>query len=114
MINFDDVMKVNIKEHNTNWPQISDHPQRTLIIGCYGSGKTNSFSNLINQQPDIDKIYLYAKDTNEANYQFLINKRKSTILKHLNGSIAFIEYSNNMNKTYENIEEYNPNKRRKY
>ena len=80
----------------------------------YGSGKTNSFSSLINEQPDIDKICLYAEDPNEANYQFLINKKKSIILKHLNDYIAFIEYSNNMGKIYKNIEECNPNKKRKY
>ena len=56
MINFDDVVKENIKEHNPNWPQIPDHPYRILIIGGSGSGKINSSVNLINQQPDIDKI----------------------------------------------------------
>ena len=61
MINFDDVVKENIKEHNSNWPQIPDHPYRILIIGGSGCGKTNYF-NLINQQPNIDKIYLYTKD----------------------------------------------------
>ena len=49
MINFDDVMKENIKEHNPNWPQISDHPQRILIIGGYGSGKTNEAMDLEKQ-----------------------------------------------------------------
>ena len=82
MINFDDVIKENIKEHNPNWAQISDHPYGALIIGGSGSGKTNSLFNLINQQPDIDKIYLYAKDPYEAKYQFLINKRESTGLTH--------------------------------
>ena len=96
MINFDDVIKENIKEHNPNWAQISDHPYGTLIIGGSGSGKTNSLFNLINQQPDIDKIYLYAKDPYEAKYQLLINKRESTGLKYLNDSKAFIEYSNDM------------------
>ena len=62
MINFVDVTKERIKEHNPNWPQTTDHPYRILIIGDSGSGKTNSFFNLINQQPDIDKSYLYAKD----------------------------------------------------
>ena len=56
MINFDDVTKENIKEYNPNWPQISDHPARTLIIRGSESGKTNSLFNLINQQPDMDKI----------------------------------------------------------
>ena len=74
MINVDDVTKENIKEHNPNLPQSPDHPYRILIIGGSGSGKTNSLFNLINQQPDIDKIYLYAKDPYEAKYQFLINK----------------------------------------
>ena len=58
MINFDDVTKENIREHNPNRPQISDHPYRILIIGGSGSGKTNSLFNSINQQPNIDKIYL--------------------------------------------------------
>ena len=62
MINFDDVVKENIKEHNPNWPHIPDHLYRILIIGGSGSGKANSFFKLINQQLDIDKIYLYAKD----------------------------------------------------
>ena len=66
MINFDDVTKENIKEHNPNWPQIPDHPYRILIIGGSGSGKTNSLFNLINEEPDIDKICLYAKDPCEV------------------------------------------------
>ena len=105
MINFDDVTKENIQEHNPNWPQIPDHPYRILIIGGSGSGKTNSLFN----QPDIDKIYLYAKESYEAKYELLINKRESTNLKHLNDSKAFIECSNDMKCICENIEEYNPN-----
>ena len=72
MINFDDVIKENIKEHNPNWAQISDHPYGTLIIGGSGSGKTNSLFNLINQQPDIDKYYLYAKDPYEASILMIL------------------------------------------
>ena len=75
MINFDGVTKENRKEHNPNWPQFLDHQHRILIIRDFGSGKGNSLFNLINQQPDIDKIYLYAKDPYEAKYQYLINKR---------------------------------------
>ena len=75
MINIDDVTKENIKEHNTDWPQILDHRNRTLIIGGYESGRINSLFNLISQQPDIDKIYLYAKYSYEAKYKFLVNKR---------------------------------------
>ena len=60
LINFDDVTKEKIKEHDLNWPQVSDHLHRILIIGGSGSGKTNSLFNLINQQPDFAKIYSYA------------------------------------------------------
>ena len=74
MINCDDVINENIKEYNPNWPQIPDHPYRILIIGGSGSGKTNSLFNLINYQPDIDKMYLYVKDPDEAKYQLLINE----------------------------------------
>ena len=91
-INFDDVAKENIKEHNPIWPQVTDHPYRILITGGSGSGKTNSLFDLINQQPDIDKIYLYAKDRYEAKYQFLISERENTSLKHFSDSKAFIEY----------------------
>ena len=69
MINCDDVIKENIKKHNPNWQQIPDHPYRILIIGNSGSGKTNSLFNLINHQPDIDKIYLCAKGPNQVKYQ---------------------------------------------
>ena len=74
-----------------------------LIIEGYGSGKTNSLFNLISQQPDIDKIYFYAKDPFEAKYQFLINKRENTGLKHFNDSKTFIEYSNDMDGIYKNM-----------
>ena len=104
MINFDDVVKENIKEHNRNWPQIPDHPYRILIIGGSGSGKTNALFNLTNHEPDSDKMFLYAKDPYEAKYQFLINKRKSKGLKDLNDSKAFIEYFNDMDDIHKNIE----------
>ena len=93
MINFDDITKENIKEHNPNWPQISYHLFRIFIIGGSGSGKTNSLFNLTSQQTDIDKIYLYANDRYEAKYQFLIKQQESTGLKNFNDSKAFIEYS---------------------
>ena len=50
-------------------------------MGGSGSGKTNPLFNLINQQPDVGKIHLYAKDPYEAKYQFLINKTERTGLK---------------------------------
>ena len=67
--------------------------------------------NLINNQPDIDKIYLYAKDSYEAKYQHLINKRDKVGLDHFNDPKAFIEYSNDMQDVYKNIEEYNLGKK---
>ena len=78
MINFDDVTKENIKEHNPNWPQIPDHSYRILIITGSGSREANSIFNLISHQLNIDKIYLYAKDLYEAKYQLLINRKEST------------------------------------
>ena len=83
MINFDDVLKENIQEHNRNWPQIPDYPYRILITGGSGSGKINSLFNLIKQQTNIHKIYLYAKDPYEAKYQILNNKRESTMVLKL-------------------------------
>ena len=68
---------------------------------------------MINHEPDIDKIYLYAKDQCKEKYQLLINKRESTGLKYLNDPKAFIEYWNDMDNVFKNIEEYNPNKKRK-
>ena len=68
MINFDDYVNENKTKHNKNWPHTPDHPYRTLIIGGSGLGKTNVLLNSIENQPDIDKIYLYAKDPNEAKY----------------------------------------------
>ena len=84
-----------------------------LIIGGSRSGKINALLNLTNNQSDIDKIYLYAKDPYEAKYQFLINKREGTGLKHFNVSKVFIEHSNDMHDVYKNIDEYNIDKERK-
>ena len=64
------MLQKNIKEHNLNWPQIPDNQYRILIIWDSGSGKANSLLNLINQQPNIDKIHLWAKDPYEAKHQF--------------------------------------------
>ena len=113
MINFDDYANKNKTKHNLNWPYIPDHPYRILIIGGSGSGKTNALINLIEDQPDIDKIYLYAKDPYEGKYQFLINKRESVGLKHFNDHKAFVEYSNDMYDVYKNINNYNPDKENK-
>ena len=113
MINFDEYINDNKKEHNFNWPYIPDHPYGILIIGGSGTGKTNALLNLINNQPDIDKISLYAKDPYGNKYHYLINKRESVGLKHFNDPKAFIEYSNNVHDVYKNIDNYNLNKENK-
>ena len=62
----------------------SYHPYRISKIGGSGSGKTNSlFDHLISQEPDIDNIYLDAKDPYEAKYHFLINRLKVQALNIL-------------------------------
>ena len=83
MINFDDVTtKENLKEYNPNWLEIPDHPYKILIMGGSWSGKTNSLFGLINQLPDINKMYLYRKDPYVEKHEFLSNKQESTGLKH--------------------------------
>ena len=91
----------------------SSSSYQIFIIGGSGSGKENALLDLIKNEPDIDKIYLHATDPSEAKYQLLINKRENTDLKYFNDSKSFIEYSNNMVDIYENIEDYNPNKKPK-
>ena len=113
MINFDYCVNENKTKHNANWPYIPNKPYRILIIGGSGCGKTNVLLNLKENQPDIDKIYLYAKDPYEAKYQYLINIRESAGWKHFNDPNAFIEYSNDMQDVYTNIDEYNVDKESK-
>ena len=110
MINFNEYANEKKIEHNLKWPYIPDHPYRILIIGSSGSGKTSALLNLINNQLDIDKIYLYAKDPYEAKYQYLINKREKVGLGHFDDHKTFIEYSNDIQDVYKNIDDYNPGK----
>ena len=112
MINLDSITNENNKKHNEKWPYIPDHPYRILIIGGSGSGKTNALINLINEQNDIDKIYLYAKDLSELKYEYLIKKREDVGIRHVNNSNAFIECSGTMNDVYENINDCNLSRRR--
>ena len=70
MINFDNYVNENKSKHNKDWPSIPDHLYRIFIIGGSGSGKTHLLLNLIENQPDIVKLYLYAKDPYEAKYQY--------------------------------------------
>ena len=113
MINFDDIVNENKTKHKKTWPYIPDHPYRILTIGGSGSGKANALLNLIDSQPDIDKIYLYAKDPYEGKYQYLINKREGVGINHFKDLKAFIEYSNDMHDVYKNINNYNPDKENK-
>ena len=113
MINFEDIVSENKTKHNQNWPYIPDHPYRILIIGGSGSGKTSVLLNLIEKQPDIDKIYLYAKGPYEAKYQYLIDKTEDVGINHFKDLKAFREYSNDMNNVYKNINYYNPDKENK-
>ena len=106
ILNLNDIVtnKKENKEHN-------DWPFRMLIIGPSSSGKTNTLLHLINNFHPIDKIYLYAKDTDEKKYQYLINKREQAGIKNLNDPHAFIEYSNDMNDVLE--DNYSKNRDKK-
>ena len=104
-MNFDDYVNENKTEHNKNWPY-TEYYNRLLR-------KANALLNLIVDQPDIEKIYLYAKDPFEAKYQYLINKRESVVLNHFNDPKTFIEYSNDMKDVYKNMAKYNIDKDRK-
>ena len=106
MINLNSITNENNKEHNGKWPYIPDHSYRILIIGSSGLGKTNSLINLINEQDDIDKIYLYAKDLSEPKYEFFIKKRKDVGIKYCNHPNAFIECSNKEDDVYQNIDDH--------
>ena len=110
MVNLDSTTNDNNKKHNEKWPYISDQPARIL--------KTNALINFINEQNDIDKIYLYARDLSKPKYQYLIKKREDARTKHLNN--PFIECSNTMDYVIliiiiinENINDYNPIRKKK-
>ena len=90
------------RSHNLNWPFIPDHSYRIFIIGGTGSGKTNVLLNLIkNHWLDIDQIYLYLKDTFEAKYQLLINRREKEGIKQLKNPKSLIVYSQTIDDVYE-------------
>ena len=109
MINLDN----SYKEHNEKWPYIPDSLYRILIIGGFRSGKTNALINLINEEDDINKIYLHAKDLSEPKHEILIQNREGVGIKHFNDPNAFIECSNTMDDVYGNINDYNPGIKRK-
>ena len=101
---------LNLHKVVTNKNEDEDWPFRMLIIGPSGSGKTNTLLHLINNLHRIDEIYLYAKDLSEPKYEFLVNKREQARINNLNDPHAFIEYSDDMNDVYENINNHNKNR----
>ena len=113
MINLDSITNENNKKHNEKWPYIPDHPYRILIIGGSGSGKTNALLNLINEQYNIDRIYLYAKDLSEPKYEYLIKKHQNAGIKYLNDPNTYAECFNTIDDVYENINDYNPRRKGK-
>ena len=107
MLNLDDIVSNKKENKDHNWPF------RMLIIGPSGSGKRNTLLHLTNNFHPIDKIHLYAKDTDEKKYQYLINKREQAGIKSLNDPHAFIEYSSDMNDVLDDINNYNKNREKK-
>ena len=108
MLNLDNIVSNKKKSSSES----DDWSFRMLIIGPSGSGKTNTLLHLIYKFHPIDKIYLYAKDTNEDKYQYLINKREQAGIK--NPPPAFIEYSSDMIDVLEDINIYNKKGIKKY
>ena len=102
-INFDDFIKENIKESNSNCLQIADNSYRILLTEGFRSRKTNSLFNLINHQRDYYKTYLRGKDLYEAEYQWLLTTKESTGIKYFNDPKVFIKYSSDMDDNYNNI-----------
>ena len=113
MINLASITNENNKEPSEKWPYLPDHLYKILITVGSGSGKKNTLINLINEQNNTDNIYLYARDLSEPKYEYLIKKREDAGIKHVNNPNAFIECSNTMDDVYENINDYNPIRKRK-
>ena len=109
MISFDDPVDANKTEHNKNWSYIPDHPYKILMR--FSIGKNKCIIEFNENQPEIDKIYLHAKDPFEAKYW--INKREVVGINPFIDPKAFIEYSNDMHDIYTNIDEYNTDKENK-
>ena len=104
MLNLGNIVSNKNENKDNNWPFTM------LIIGPLGSDKTNTLLHLIqnlNKTTPVDKIYLYDKDLTEPKYEFLINNSKNAGINHFNDSTAFIEYSNDMDDVFTNIDDYN-------
>ena len=67
----------------------------------------------MNEQDDIDKIYLYAKYLSKPKYEFLIKKSKNARTKHLNDPNALIECSNTMDDVHNNVNDYNASRKKR-
>ena len=113
MLNLDDITNENNKEHNDKMAIYSRSFVQNFGNWWFWIRKTNALLNLISQQDDIDRIYLYAKELSETKHEILIKKRENVGIKHLNDSKAFIECSNTMDDVYENIDDYKPNRQKK-
>ena len=113
MINLDSITNENNKKHNKKMAIYTRSSIQNFVIGGSGSGKTNSLLNLIKEQDDIDKSYLYVKDLSEAKYEFLIKKCEYVGTKYFKDPNAFIDCSNTMDDVHENIDDYKPNRQRK-
>ena len=113
MLNLDDITNENSKEHNDKMAIYSRSFVQNFGNWWFWIRKTNALLNLISQQDDIDRIYLYAKELSETKHEILIKKRENVGIKHLNDSNAFIECSNTMDDVYENIDDYKPNRQKK-
>ena len=108
MKNHNELIKIN---HNPNWPYIPDYPYRILIVGGLGSGKTNMLLNLIKyRRSDIDRIYLYVKDSFETKYQLLVNGREKVATENPKALICYLQ---TINDVYENLEDYNSTKKKR-
>ena len=82
MINLESITNEKSKKHNEKWPYTPDHQYRIIITDGSGSGKTNALINLINEQNDIDEVYLYARDLSEPKYEYLIKKGEDAGIRH--------------------------------
>ena len=111
MLNLDNI--VSKDKTGSSSSECHDWPLRMLIIGPSSSGKTKTLLHLINNLHPIDKIYLYAKDIGEKKYKFLISKREKAGLKNVNDPKAFIEYSDDMDDVFDNVNDYNKNRDKK-
>ena len=109
MFNLDAITNKNNNDDDKKWPY------RMLLIGPSASGKTNVLLNLTQKQDNdslIDKTYLYDKHLSEPKYLFLIKKREDAGIKNLDDPRAFIEFSNTMDDVYNNIDDYNPKRKK--